>query len=128
MPIPGPTTPTSTVVGTFPAGETVTLLTPGTSADPYSGGTEEDWGSPTSVDILQCGVEPRPSGEPTQDARNAVTSGFTLYLPSGLGVTAGHRFQVRGEVYEVLGDPADWVNPFTGWEPGTIVQVERTEG
>jgi hypothetical protein len=73
-------------------------------------------------------VEPRPSAEPVQDARNAVTSGFTLYMPTGTTITATNRVRVRGAVYDVLGEPAEWRSPFTGWAPGVVVQVEKVEG
>ena len=109
----------------FPYGEPVTILTEGTDDDPYSG----DTGTPgSSVEIPGCGVEPRPSGEPTQDARNSVTSGLTLYLPPGVEIGPQNRVQVRGDTFTVLGEPAVWRSPFTGWEPGIVVQCERTEG
>lgn len=109
----------------FAHGETVTVITEATDADPYSG----DAGTAGSeVDVPGVGVEPRPSDEPTQDARNAVVSGFTLYLPPGTEIGPQNRVQVRGGTYSVLGEPAVWRSPFTGWEPGVVVQCERTEG
>jgi hypothetical protein len=112
----------------FPHGESVAVLTAGTVTDPYSGETMPDWSTATEVTIDGVAVEPRPSQEPVQDARNAVVSGYTLYLPAGAQIDAQARVRVRGEVYEVLGDPAAWRNPFTGWEPGVVMQVGRTEG
>jgi hypothetical protein len=112
----------------FPYGETVQVLTAGTTTDPYSGQSASDWTSPTSVDVPGVAVEPRPSGEPLQDARNQVVSGFTLYMPAGAIITAANRVVVRGATYNVLGEPAVWHSPFTGWEPGIVVQVERSEG
>lgn len=112
----------------FAHGETVTIQTAGTTTDPYSGDTTEDWDNPTEVEVTGVGIEPRPSSEPVENARNSVVSGFTLYLPPGTSVTAQNRVVVRGGTYDVLGDPATWRNPFTGWEPGVVVQVGRTEG
>jgi hypothetical protein len=112
----------------FPYGETVQVLTAGTKIDPYSNEAVEDWSTPTSVDVAGVAIEPRPSGEPLQDARNQVTSGFTLYMPPGTSITSANRVTVRGGTYNVLGDPAVWRSPFTGWEPGVVVQVERSEG
>lgn len=114
----------------FPHGETVTVLTAGYVEDPYSDELSQSWDdvSPTEVDVAGVGVEPRPSGEPSQEARHAVVSGFTLYLPTGTVVTPQNRIVVRGGTYEVLGEPAEWVNPFTGWTPGVVVQVERVDG
>jgi hypothetical protein len=112
----------------FAYGETVQVLTAGTTTDPYSNESAADWSTPTSLDVPGVGVEPRPSGEPLQDARNQVTSGFTLYMPPGSAITAQNRVVVRGVTYDVLGEPAVWRSPFTGWEPGIVVQVERSEG
>lgn len=112
----------------FPHGESVTVLAAGVVSDPYSGQPAENWDAPTSTEVVGVAVEPRPSNEPVQDARNAVTSGFTLYLPPGTEITARDRVQVRGDTYRVLGDPAEWRSPFSGWDAGIVVQVERTEG
>lgn len=111
----------------FAYGETVQVLTAGTSTDRYND-TVEDWSAPTEVPVDGVGVEPRPSSESNQDARNTVVSGFTLYMPAGVTVTAANRVRVRGEVFLVDGDPAVWRNPFTGWEPGVVVQTKRVEG
>lgn len=116
----------------YPYGEAITVLTAGEVVDPYSGEATEDWTTPTEATVGGVAVEPRPSSEPVQDARNAVTSGFTIYMSleqfveSRIG--AQSRVTVRGETYQVEGDPAEWRNPFTGWQPGVVVQVTRTEG
>ena len=112
----------------FPYGETVKVQTAGTVVDPYSGEESPDWATSTEVVVDGVAVEPRPSGEPLQDARNQVVSGFTLYFPPSSVLTAANRVVVRGGTYNVLGEPAVWRSPFTGWEPGTVVQVERSEG
>lgn len=104
--------------------ETVTRLRAVAVEDPYSDEeSAEDWTTPDEEDITTLApAEPRPSDEPMQNQRNAVTSGFTLYLPEGADVTAQDRMRVRGEVYNVLGDPAAWLSA------GLVVQVGRTEG
>lgn len=111
-------------------GETVTVLTPGTVTDPYSGEDSPSWNVPpsTSVDVTALGIEPRPSGEPVQDARNQVVSGFTLYLPPDVAISAQARVVIRGGTYDVLGDPAVWRSPYDDWSPGQVVQVQRVEG
>lgn len=103
--------------------ETVTRLRATTTTDPYSNEDVEDWTTPTELDITTLApAEPRPSQEPVQDARNAVTSGFTLYLPENADVTARDRMRVRGGEYRVMGDPALWLGA------GLVVQTERVEG
>lgn len=102
--------------------ETVAVLTAGTSTDPYSGETVEDWTTPTEREVTTIApLEPRPSSEPVQDARNALVSGWTLYLPAGDPITARNRVRVRGTVYPVQGEPADW-------GVGVVVQAFGTEG
>lgn len=112
---------------TFAFGETVEVLSPTVTTDRYGGDTE-DWATPTTVTVEGVGVEPRPSQEDQRDGRNATTSGFTLYMPSTAVVTAKNRVRVRGDVYAVDGKPAEWRNPFTGWEPGLVVQTAVVEG
>jgi head-tail adaptor len=103
--------------------ETVTRLRAGTTTDPYSNDTVEDWENPAELDITALvPAEPRPSEEPVQAARNAITGGFTLYLPTNTDVTARDRMRVRSDVYDVLGNPALWLGT------GLVVQVGRTEG
>lgn len=114
----------------FANGETVTLLAASTSVDDY-GNTVESWDSPTTVATVEhVGVEPRPGGESFQNDRNAITNGYTLYDPSNtLAVaTATNRVQVRGKVWPVLGEPAVWESPYTGWTPGTVLQVGGVNG
>lgn len=104
--------------------EVVTVLTAGTIADPNAGGElVEDWTTPTERTVTTVApAEPRPSQEPTQDARNSLVSGWTLYLPPGDPITHSNRVRVRGEVYPVQGTPADWLGA------GVVVQAYRTEG
>lgn len=94
------------------------------TTDPYSDEeTGTDWSTPVELDITTLApAEPRPSSEPVQDARNAVVAGYTLYLPLTADVTAYDRMRVRGEEFDVLGDPAVWSGA------GVVVQVGRTEG
>jgi hypothetical protein len=104
-------------------GETIVVLSAGTTTDPYSGESSEDWSTPTERTVATLvPAEPRPSQEPTQEARNALVSGWTLYLPAGDPITSANRVRVRGEEYPVQGQPADWLGC------GVVVQAFRTEG
>lgn len=107
-------------------GETVTVLSARTVDDPYSSSPVQDWSDPAERDVETLAPpEPRPSfagDEPTQDARNALTSGFTLYLPTGDPITRKDRVRVRGDVYPVRGAPGRWA------DKGVVVQVFSEEG
>ena len=102
--------------------ETVIVLSPTTTTDRY-GNTVESWDTPSQRTVVTLApAEPRPSDEPVQDARNSLTSGWTLYLPPGDPITSANRVSVRGEVYPVQGEPSDWLGA------GVVVQAYRTEG
>lgn len=114
---------------TFAHGETVTILRRGVEVDPYSG--EE---APSSVythhaDVGGCAVWPGTSDEPTTalDPLRVETS-LTVAMPPGTDVDSLDRLVVRGRRYSVIGDPFDYVHPMTGWRPGVLVKVTRTDG
>lgn len=111
--------------------ETITVLSAGTVLDPYSGREVESWDTASERQVTTVAPpEPRPTGvsagvggngEPVLDARNSVTSGWTLYLPPGDPITAQNRVRVRGIDYPVQGQPSDW-------GVGVVVQAYRVEG
>lgn len=109
----------------FANGETVTVL-PGPE-------TFDDYGDPipserVGGDILGCAVAPRYSTEPTVRGRQGVIVGLSIYAPAGSDILFTDSLRVRGEVYVVEGEPAEWVSPFTGWAPGLEVAVKRAVG
>lgn len=98
------------------------VLTAGSTTDPYSNEPKADWDNPTSRTVTTLAPpEPRPTDEQVIDARNAVVSGWTLYLPPDDPITAYDRVQVRGVTYPVQGTPQQW-------PVGVVVQAYRTEG
>lgn len=104
--------------------ESVVIESPGVRVDPYSGEqVADDWSAPTRRTVYTlCPPEPRPSQEPVQDARHAVVSGWTLYLPADTVIGPRDRVQVRGATFPVQGEPAVW------GDAGVVVQAFRTEG
>ena len=104
-------------------GEDVAVLTAGSVTDPYSQEAAESWSSGVTERTVHTltPADPRPSDEPLQDARHAVKSGWTLYLPPGDPITAANRVRVRGRVYPVQGEPARY-------EWGCEVQAFGTVG
>ena len=112
-------------------GETVVILTGTAIVDPYSGEqTGTSWTNPVQVSVENVLCEPRPTGEPVQDARNSVVSGWTLYLlnglPTGATLTPENRIRVRGLDDEVLGECADW--RLSSISRGMVVQTKRVSG
>ena len=111
----------------FAAGETVTRLRAPLVADRY-GNLVPDWDNPDRLDIPDCGVAPRTSDEETEQGRQGVIVGITVYAPPGTDILPSDRMEVRGEVWEVVGEVADWRSPYTGWHPGIVVNLRRVEG
>lgn len=111
----------------LPYAESVTVQSPGTSTDPYSGETVTDWSTPTER-VERCAVAPGGSSEPSEVARTAIDSDFDLIFGYDPSVTAADRIVVRGLTCEVDGHPFAFRSPFTGWEPGTLVRVKIREG
>lgn len=113
----------------FAHGETVTRQRGVPVTDPYSGTTTAlDWTTPDELDIDGCGVALAGSVEPLVNVRNPVDSDFDIFMPTGSDVWPVDRLVVRGLVCEVAGRPFDWTSPFTGWQPGLVVQAKIREG
>lgn len=87
----------------------------------------EAWDDPVPVE--GCGFDPGGTQEPRDGSAQRVITTPVLYAPKGRAYGARDRFTVRGLTYEVEGDPADWVHPMTGWDPGyTVINLQRVEG
>lgn len=113
----------------FAAGETVTRQRPGLETDPYSGeDVEQDHEAHYELEIPGCAFNPGGSSEPLEAGRSAVITRPEVYAPAGSDILEGDRLVVRGEVYDVDGDVADWRSPFTGWAAGLVVSLVKVEG
>ena len=113
----------------FAYGETVTRLRGTPTLDPYSGEPDDtDWSSPASVDFSGWGVDDSRSAEPLESGRDAVVTDFVLYRPDPADILPGDRVIVRGLTCEVVGRPATWNHPMTGWSAGFVVRANIVEG
>ncbi len=114
---------------TFANGETVTRQRATTTTDPYSGEeTALDWSAPDEVELDGWGVDDSKSAEPLADARQAVVTDFVLFRQEPADILPSDRLVIRGFTCEVVGRPASWRNPFSGWEAGFVVQANIVEG
>lgn len=64
---------------------------------------------------------------PTDSVENgaALTDLRTLLTPNGADIKHTDRVLIRGVAYQVRGLAKEWIDPFTGWSPGTQVDLER---
>lgn len=105
----------------FGAGVTVTVHRP-FSVDVYG-----DRGIDTTHTIARCALAPVTSSE-VIDRGTTVQTLMTLYAPAGSDLRAADRVTVGGRTYEVVGDPAEWANPFTGRRPGLSADLRAVRG
>jgi head-tail adaptor len=114
----------------FPYGESAAVLRAGLVTDDY-GNEVYDWPNATSTPYGGCAVaqgsRDRAAEDHTGD-RDVIISDLIVFMPSGTDVTATDRLEIRSRVYEVVGEPFDWVNPFSGTRFGTVVYCNRVEG
>lgn len=111
----------------FPFGFTVSVIR----------NTRNQFGDKTRVvhhSIDGCAWAPRTSTE-EDNGRTSVITGLQLYgpprpdilfddeivLPQVMGLPADEKKRT----FRVVGEIGEWRNPFTGWEPGFEVALER---
>lgn len=97
------------MIGLF--GETVTI-TSGTSTTTVHG----------------CSVQGQSSVEPRDGSSLRVATDMVVYVPAGTVVHAADTMTVRGQQYEVEGEPISETNAFTGSAGMIPVVVRRTSG
>lgn len=78
-------------------------------------------------DVDGCVVWPTGSDENT-DMRDQVNAELTALLPAGTDVKATDEILRGGEPFEVIGRPEQYRNPFTGTDPGVLINLRRTTG
>lgn len=110
-------------------GETITRQRATAAVNVYSGESDGlDWDTPSTATISGVAVAPAGSSEPLEVGRSSVDTRLTLYLPHGADVRPLDRVVVRGKTYEVQGERAEWTGPFTGWQAGSVVEVQKVDG
>ncbi|MEU1761675.1 hypothetical protein [Micromonospora sp. NPDC005652] len=130
--VDGPETPAPSAVRglQMAAGETVVILRAPLTDGPY-GNQERDWTQAQSTISRGWAFAPRGGDEQQAPGIPAVIVGLTGYGPPDADITPTDRMEVRGQVYEVVGEVGLWRSPFTGWRPGLEVALRRvyiTEG
>lgn len=109
---------------TFPFGQDVTLVRRTVSGrDAYG----NDVFTETQTAIPGCPVWPRSSTENVQ-AQDLTITGVAALLPAGTDVSAVDAVLIAGLKYEVDGEPAVFVSPFTNLAPGVQLNLKRVTG
>lgn len=112
----------------FAHGETVDILRslPG-GTDPYGDPIE---GTETEIPVPGCAVWTGATANTEQllPGREPVTADRAVSFPSGTVVYRTDRLRIRGQVYEIEGDPFEYVSPFSGKSFGVLAYANRGEG
>lgn len=108
----------------FPSGVMVILRSNATTRDNNGDATT----TPTDTTWGPVAVAPRFATESADPRVPAVVVGKTFYGPAAT-IDSDDVIVLDGVAYEVDGLPEDYTgsgrNPFTGWEPGIVVQTKR---
>lgn len=106
----------------FPNGETLRFRT--RTRDP-----DGDWSAGDWADIPGVAVAPSSSTRTESDRSSQVSVYLDLYLPaSAPEIPASAEIECRGKVWTVSSPEGSWQSPFTGWNPGRVLTITRSEG
>lgn len=106
---------------TFPFPETFTIHTRAVTGQDADG--NDVYGD---QDTLTRGVFAPQGATELIQGQDVTLTHPTLYLEDGAPAPAAtDQVTVRGQRYDVDGDPEVFRNPFTGYEPGAVVKLLR---
>jgi hypothetical protein len=81
----------------------------------------------TEVTVGPCSVQQGHSAE-TVSYTDRVTTDITVYVPYGTDVGFIDAIIVDGAEYEITGDPAHWVSPFSGRTAPIRIEGQLVKG
>ncbi|MEV1331127.1 hypothetical protein AB0J20_16295 [Micromonospora costi] len=105
-------------------GETAVRVRAPLAGDGY-GNQARDWNAAVRTELPGWGFAPRRGEEAPADGSQGVIVGLTGYGPPQVDVLPTDRLEVRGQVFDVVGEVGVWRSPLTGWEPGVEVALRR---
>lgn len=109
-------------------GETVYRLRAELTVDGY-GDRAPDWSDPARMALMGAAVAPQSQREDLI-GRDATLTTATVYVRASalVDVRASDRMEVRGVVFDVDGEPQEWVSPFSGRRQGWVIPLKRVVG
>lgn len=114
----------------FEHGETYVRLRAGTVTDPYSGETiGEDWSNPSESPLDGAYFASQSSTDQDDPVRALTSTVKQLIIPNPRAdVARGDRIRNGARTWKVVGFPEADKNPFTGWQPTLVVDLEDFVG
>lgn len=105
-------------------------LRAGKTVDPYDPETllGEDWGNPERL-VFEGFIASGSSVDVDDPVRRRTSTRkvLTVFDP-GVDIVRGDRVEVDGVLFRVEGIHANDVNPWTGWQPTRVIELEVFEG
>ncbi|MDR2722989.1 MAG: hypothetical protein LBB54_04615 [Cellulomonadaceae bacterium] len=74
----------------------------------------------------RCGLDPGGSRESAQPGVREVVTQPVAYFTADVHITSDDQLIIGGVCYDVTGDPAHWVSPWTGQHIGTVIHLAAT--
>lgn len=110
------------------AGETVTRIRAGVSVSDDRYGNPIP-GTPAETSIGGAFFAPGGTSEPVATGRTAVITEPEVYFP-GLwpDIVPTDQLRIRGDVYEVAGDPGEWRSPWSTDLGGLALRLKKVDG
>lgn len=109
----------------FPHGETIVVHRPTESTDRYGNTLRAHQPSHT---VGPCAVWSPTTDDVAGAGRDGQEVDLVVLTPPTPAVAADDRVEVRGDVYDVVGEPHDYLHPMSGWAPGCRLLLRRVEG
>lgn len=87
--------------------------------------------SETTTPIPGAHAWPTTTTDINGPGRDGITVSLDLWVPAGFDLAPTDLVSVGGVRYRIVGDAgaqAEYRHPFTGWNPGSVVQLARAAG
>lgn len=109
----------------FPFGETLVIRSLVETGEDVNGNPIREWVAQAAVP--GCAFDPGGTVESVEPGRNPTVTSPRVLSMSPIAARARDRAVIRGLTFEVDGDVAEYLNPFTGFR-GWVLNLKRTEG
>lgn len=98
--------------------------------DPYSGKEiGADWSRPDEADLVGAYFSSQGSTDGDDPVRRQTSTRLQLIIPDpGADVRRGDRIRRGDRTWSVVGFPEADTNPWTGWRPSLVVDLEDYQG
>jgi hypothetical protein len=106
----------------FPYGTTLTVVR-AAGVDSFG----DPSGDASEHDLDDCAVWPGQTSE-LVGGQDTVTADYTALVPPGSDVVATDQVRYAGGMYTIVGQPQVYESPFSGLNPGIVINLQKVTG